>query len=260
MATDNIDEYMIHKNVDLDDPSALRMMMILGNSSTGKSTFIFNLLNRVMRGQNPRYKKIFVMCPTWRMQEIYVKTFPEEWCFDSFDLPKFIVYIKGLQKQKLIEGKIPESERILIIFDDCISEITAAGALNEIAATFRHYKVDTWVLSQHVKGLCSPIVRSNSSYQIIGGLEGDNRLWNLSLIKSSTDMNHEDATAFLRKVERDKYRFIIVSGNNDFPKIWTYKVDMKAYNPNFQIKFREEDKDPKEEKEIREAIEPDIQI
>jgi len=221
--------------------SKSRLTLIIGNSLCGKTTIVREIIQSGMREKpHPRWKKIILLCPTHHLNNSY-NAIPDEWKFKDFDVTTLIKRIFALQEKKYKpeQGCIPKSEKILLILDDCIGIISGQNKiLNEIAGTARHYNVDVIIISQHITGLASPIVRSNSTFTILGRMQDVNRKHIGEAL--SCYGNKNEVKNYINKIFSDEYRFIVLSNDpDDSIPCYTYKADLRNISDKFKIHLKQ---------------------
>lgn len=216
-----------------------RMTVLIGNSFAGKTTIVRQIIYDAMKGPHPRYKKILLLCPTHDMGSDY-DMLPEEWKFKQFDLKGFYERLKEVQYRKRDPNTkaVPDSDRVLLILDDCITDISGTDpTLKDIASKARHYKIDVIIVSQHMSGLTSPLVRSNTTTTLFGRMQDVNRE---TVTKTIASMGtKKDAVDYVNKTFSDPYRFIVLSNHpDDEMPLYTYKVNTKKLPDKFKIRLK----------------------
>lgn len=216
-----------------------RLMLLIGNSLCGKTTIVRKYIMDTMKGPHPRYKKILLLCPTHDMSQSY-DMLPDEWKFSNFDVKGFYQRLEEVQRRKRdpVTKEVPNSERVLVILDDCIGTVSGRdNTLQIIAAKARHYKIDVIVVSQHTTGLACPIVRSNTTFTILGRMQDTNRE---KVVKTLTSLGPKaQAIDYVNKVFSDPYRFIVLSNHpEDTSSLYTYKADLSTIPDSFKIRLK----------------------
>jgi hypothetical protein len=216
-----------------------RLMLLIANSLAGKTTVVQQYIHDTMKGPHPRYKKILLLCPTHHMSRSY-DMLPDEWKFKDFEIAGFYRRLQEVQERKRDPEtkEVPESERVLLILDDCIGTVSGRdNTLQEIAGKARHYKIDVIVVSQHTSGLACPIVRSNTTFTMLGLMQDTNRE---KVVKTLASLgSKKEAIDYVNKVFSDPYRFIVLSNHpEDEMPLYTYKVNRDKIPAGFKIRLK----------------------
>lgn len=146
------------------------VLLALGSTGSGKSSFIWSLLNNFMK----RYFDEVVIftgtadsVATWeKVQQRNVVV------LNGYDDTVFREYLNDLEKEQLQrreEGKY--ERRVCVMFDDMvadnISRATKPTALDRLCLTSRHLHVMTIIASQKFRGLISPALRNNIHWLVL---------------------------------------------------------------------------------------------
>ena len=94
-----------------------KTVALLAKRNSGKSV----LLKYLVESEKHKFSKIFVICPTEKINRFYSDIVCEECIFDSYD-EKWVD--KLISKMTEINANKPTKERknILLILDDCVSD------------------------------------------------------------------------------------------------------------------------------------------
>jgi hypothetical protein len=146
------------------------VILCMGCTGSGKSSFIWSLLNNWMK----RYFDEMVIfsgtadsVATWQaidQRNVVV--------LNGYDDAVFREYLTDLEKEQLRrreEGKY--ERRVCVLFDDMvadnISKSTKPTALDRLCLTSRHLHVMTIIASQKFRGLISPALRNNVHWLVL---------------------------------------------------------------------------------------------
>lgn len=136
------------------------MWAIIGSRGSGKSNCLLNLLTRkemmkseYIRGKNRGKHSMFFFSPSLEVDH-NLEQLETEYKFNKYD--ENVVNAIFTQQKKIINdyGK-DKASRLLLVFDDCISEGTFNhnGWLEKLAYTGRHLKISCIFTSQRYKAL-----------------------------------------------------------------------------------------------------------
>ena len=146
------------------------VILCMGSTGSGKSSFIWSLLNNWMR-------KYFDECLVFTGTADSVATWEKldqrnVVVLNGYDDAVFREYLNDLEKEQVKrreEGKY--ERRVAILFDDMvadgISRATKPTALDRLCLTSRHLHVMTIIASQKFRGLISPALRNNIHWLVL---------------------------------------------------------------------------------------------
>ena len=153
------------KNFDpemLPDPREGFMLGLVARRGMGKSFLIYNLLTKFYKGC---FDMVYIFNPSY-LNDMTLSPdslgLPEESFYDKID-PEAIEAIisKQIQQKKDYDnGKMKKKhlDRILLVFDDCISDDNFTSnkntnILNRLAFKGRHFRINCIITSQYYNGL-----------------------------------------------------------------------------------------------------------
>ena len=142
-------------NIDIVD----KAISIVAKRNSGKSY----LLRYLVKKQSHKFNKIFVICPTDSINSFYSTITDKSCIFNEFNenwANQLIEQLMQVNSDKNLEKK-----RVLLILDDCMSDINfcKSKAMKTIYSRGRHFFLTIISASQYLKNL-SPLCRSNSDY------------------------------------------------------------------------------------------------
>ena len=115
-----------------------KTISVVAKRNSGKSILIRYLVN----SQKHLFSKIFVICPTEKLNPFYNKITKEDCIFDEWKEPWANELIETMTKTN---ANKPENERknVLLILDDCMSDIdfNQSAALKKIYTKGRHFNL-----------------------------------------------------------------------------------------------------------------------
>ena len=143
-----------------------KTVALCGKRHSGKSELIKYIISLYGR----QFNKIFVICPSEAVNKFYSKVLPPENIFTEYSEE----WIEKLMK-RLIQinvGKTDDnSAHILLIMDDCVSDVNMHSAKNfeKIFTRGRHLKISLMITTQYPY-LIPPVARINCDYILVGQL------------------------------------------------------------------------------------------
>ena len=141
-----------------------KTICLCGKRHSGKSELIKYMLN--LYGH--MFNKIFVICPSEAVNHFYQKILPIENIFNEYSDE----WIDKLMKRliKLNAGKKDdECAHILLVLDDCVSDVNFHSAKNfeKLFTRGRHLKISLIITTQYPY-LIPPVARINTDYILVG--------------------------------------------------------------------------------------------
>ena len=143
-----------------------KTVCLCGKRHSGKS----ELIKYIISIYGHQFNKIFVICPSEAVNKFYSKVLPPENIFTEYSEE----WIDKLMK-RLIQinvGKTDDnSAHILLIMDDCVSDVNMHSAKNfeKIFTRGRHLKISLMITTQYPY-LIPPVARINCDYILVGQL------------------------------------------------------------------------------------------
>ena len=142
------------------------LSLFLGRRNTGKSTLMVHLLRTLCRAGKFNWVKVYSPTAFTGVWASIVGEASVEAVFDTEQLEEI------LESQASIRSRGGDNPG-LIILDDCLGAVSFQNDLwTRIASSGRHYGLTFWVSAQHVFKL-PPVIRSNSDYTYVLGIQGD---------------------------------------------------------------------------------------
>ena len=143
-----------------------KTVCLCGKRHSGKS----ELIKYIISLYGHQFNKPFVICPSETVNKFYSKVLPPENIFTEYSEE----WIEKLMK-RLIQinvGKTDDnSAHILLIMDDCVSDVNMHSAKNfeKIFTRGRHLKISLMITTQYPY-LIPPVARINCDYILVGQL------------------------------------------------------------------------------------------
>jgi len=146
------------------------VILAMGSTGSGKSSFIWSLLNNWMKNY---FDEIVIFTGTADSVATWEKLNQRNVVvLNGYDDIVFREYLNDLEKEQLqrrIDGKY--ERRVCVLFDDMvadgISRSTKPTALDRLCLTSRHLHVMTIIASQKFRGLISPALRNNIHWLVL---------------------------------------------------------------------------------------------
>lgn len=131
-------------------------MVIVGNSGSGKSVLLHNLLTRKEFYRN-QFDKIFVISPTCQLDDVQLALkIPDARTFDDLSIAaEALKKIMASQRKIIEEEGIAKAPRYCIVFDDCIgnTKFMNSTEFTDCFIKSRHYGTSVFFLSQYYRSL-----------------------------------------------------------------------------------------------------------
>ena len=142
------------------------LSLFLGRRNTGKSTLMVHLLRTLCKAQ--KFAWVRVYSPT-AFTGVWAAIVGEDHVSAVFDADELESILESQASIRSRGGDNPG----LVILDDCLGACSFQNDLwTRIASSGRHYGLTFWVSAQHVFKL-PPVIRSNSDYTYVLGIQGD---------------------------------------------------------------------------------------
>ena len=141
-----------------------KTICLCGKRHSGKS----ELIKYILSLYGYQFNKIFVVCPSEAVNHLYQKIMPKENIFNEYSEE----WIDKLMNRliKLNAGKKDEeSVHILLVLDDCVSDVNFHAARNfeKLFTRGRHMKISLIITTQYPY-LIPPVARINTDYILVG--------------------------------------------------------------------------------------------
>ena len=143
-----------------------KTVCLCGKRHNGKS----ELIKYIISLYGHQFNKIFVICPSEAVNKFYSKVLPPENIFTEYSEE----WIEKLMK-RLIQINVGKNDdnsaHILLIMDDCVSDVNMHSAKNfeKIFTRGRHLKISLMITTQYPY-LIPPVARINCDFILVGQL------------------------------------------------------------------------------------------
>ena len=185
-----------------------KITSLLAKRNSGKSV----LLKHLVEAEKHKFSKIYVICPTEKINRFYSDIVDEECIFDSYD-EKWVN--KLIDKMTEINSNKPAKERknILLILDDLVSDTNfhQSPSFKKIIIRGRHINIAIILTFQYLN-LIPPTARSNLDTLFVGQMNKQS----VDLLVSefiSGDISKEEFIKMYNKCTKD-YNFLVINNNS----------------------------------------------
>ena len=185
-----------------------KTLCVVAKRNSGKSVLIKYLVT-CEKGQ---FSKIYVICPTEKINRFYNSIVPDQCIFDSWSEEWANALIKKMTE---INANKTSSERknVLIILDDVFSDTNfhQSQALKVLHVRGRHLNISIINTIQYLN-LLPPIYRTNCDYLISGQMNRQS-VQLLAEEYISGDIEKNDFIKMYNRVTKD-YGFLLINNNS----------------------------------------------
>ena len=180
---------------------------VVAKRNSGKSILIRYLVN----SQKHLYQKIFVICPSERLNPFYNTITKDDCIFDQWNEAWVNQLIDSLTKINANKST-KERKHVLLILDDCMSDIdfNQSTAIKRIYVRGRHFNLSIITTCQYMNSL-PKICRSNCDIMITGQM-------NLCSIHMMADeycsnLEKKEFISLYNRCTKD-YNFLVINNNS----------------------------------------------
>jgi hypothetical protein len=185
-----------------------KTIAFIAKRNSGKSC----ILKYLVMSEIDRFSKIFVVCPTERINRFYSDIVEDDCIFDEYSEEWTMRLIERLTSINANKPK-QEQKQVLLILDDCISQtgFHQSKTLHTLFSRCRHFCLSVLITSQILTGI-PPIVRQNCDYVLCSQMN-----------KTSVDMlvaeyltGDIDKQEFIKiyKQSTKDYGFLLINNNS----------------------------------------------
>jgi len=207
-------------------------MIICGNSGSGKTQLLKQLINTDFTKTSQGFQNIFVFCPSMDYSgdydEFKHREFFKDRLFDTYD-SKIIGEIIESQENIINRYGKKRCPQTLIILDDCLENLSNNPNNNIISKIFfkgRHINLSVVVLVQKLKGI-GTLLRINTRYCIFFRCGNSQELENL-LEEFTGKRERKIIENELYEHFKNPYSFVVCDfKNQDFKKRYALGQDKK---------------------------------
>ena len=185
-----------------------KTVCLCGKRHSGKS----ELIKYIVSLYGHQFNKIFVICPSEAVNKFYSQFLPSENIFTEYKEEWIDKLMQRLIKIN-VGKKDNEAAHILLILDDCVSDVNMHTARNfeKIFTRGRHMKISLMITTQYPY-LIPPVARINCDYILVGQM-------NKQSIKIMCDeflMGDMSPKQFLKMYydSTNDYGFLIINNNS----------------------------------------------
>jgi len=181
---------------------------LIAKRNSGKSC----LLKYLVEAERHKFNRIYVICPTEKINRFYSDIVDDECIFDNYD-EKWVE--KLINKMTMINSNKPQKERknVLLILDDIVSDhnFHQSPTLKKLFIRGRHINIGIILTFQYLN-LIPPVARVNLDYLFAGQMNKQS----VDLLISefiSGDISKEQFLKMFNRCTRD-YNFLVINNNS----------------------------------------------
>ena len=185
-----------------------KITSLLAKRNSGKSC----LLKYLVESEKHKFSKIYVICPTEKINRFYSDIVDDECIFDSYD-EKWVN--KLIDKMTQINSNKPAKERknVLLILDDLVSDTNfhQSPSFKKIIIRGRHINIAIILTFQYLN-LIPPTARSNLDTLFVGQMNKQS----IDLLTTeflSGDIEKNEFIKMYNRCTRD-YNFLVINNNS----------------------------------------------
>ena len=180
---------------------------VVAKRNSGKSCLIRYLVN----SQKHLFQKIFVICPTEKINPFYNTITKDDCIFDQWNEAWIEELIESMTKINANKSTT-ERKHVLLILDDCMSDIDFNQSKNikKIYTRGRHFNLSIITTCQYMNSL-PKICRSNCDIMITGQMN----LSSIEMMASeySCNLEKKDFISLYNRCTKD-YNFLVINNNS----------------------------------------------
>ena len=144
---------------------------IVAKRGSGKS----QMLHYIIEVNKQKFKRVFIICPTEKINKFYEDIIPKENIFDSYNEAWVENLIKLLTNHNADKTK-KTADRVLLILDDCCGDTNfhQSKTLKTIFTRGRHFYLTLILTSQYLfgNGRVPPVARNNFDFLLVNKING----------------------------------------------------------------------------------------
>ena len=185
-----------------------KTICLCGKRHSGKS----ELIKYILGLYGHQFNKIFVICPSEAVNHFYQKILPIENIFNEYSdewidkLMKRLIKLNGGKKDN-------ECAHILLVLDDCVSDVNFHSAKNfeKLFTRGRHLKISLIITTQYPY-LILPVARINTDYILVGQMNKQG----LKVMCDELLMGDIEPRQFMKMYYNatNDYGFLIINNNS----------------------------------------------
>ena len=185
-----------------------KITSLLAKRNSGKSV----LLKHLVESERHKFNKIFVICPTEKINKFYSDIVDEECIYDTYE-EKFVD--KLIIKMTEINANKPTKDRknVLLILDDvvCDHNFHQSPSLKKLFIRGRHINIAIILTFQYLN-LIPPVARSNLDTLFVGQMNKQS----IDLLVSEFISGDIDKNDFIKMYNRSTkdYNFLVINNNS----------------------------------------------
>ena len=185
-----------------------KTVSLCAKRNSGKS----ELLRYIVKANHSKFSKIFVICPTEKINSFYKNIVPANCVYDEYDDDFNEELIASMTKVNAGKNN-NNANHILLILDDCCSDTNfhSSGSFKKLFTRGRHLFISIIITTQYIKHI-PPIARSNSDFITVGQLNNQN----VELLAEEYLMGNIEKKQYLDMYHRctKDYSFLLTNNNS----------------------------------------------
>ena len=183
-----------------------KTLTFLAKRNSGKSV----LCKYLVEAEKHKFNKIFLICPTERINSHYSDLVKPDDIFDNYDEEWVDSLIKKMTE---INAGKKTKKNVLLILDDCVSDINfhQSPSLKKLYTRGRHINISVCMITQYMN-MCPPVCRNNSDYLFVGQLNKQS----INLLCDEFmcgDISKEDFIKMYNRCSTD-FHFLVINNNS----------------------------------------------
>ena len=183
-----------------------KTLTFLAKRNSGKSV----LCKYLIEAEKHKFNKIFLICPTEKINSHYSDLVKPDDIFDEYDEEWVDSLIKKMTDENAGKTK---NKNVMLILDDCVSDINfhQSPSLKKLFTRGRHINISVCLVLQYMN-MCPPVCRANSDYLFVGQLNKQS-IGLLCDEFQSGDISKEDFIKMYNRCSND-YHFLVINNNS----------------------------------------------
>jgi hypothetical protein len=184
-----------------------KTVVLIAKRCSGKSQMIRYLVSQ----QRGKFKKIFIICPTEKINNFYNELVKKEDIRDSWSeewTEKLIEHMTVANANKPDK----EASHVLLIIDDCVSDVNfhQSKSFKKLFTRGRHIKISIIITSQYIYSV-PPVSRSNADFILTSQMNTQG----LELLTSEFLFGNLTKKEFINMYHKNtnNYGFLVINNN-----------------------------------------------
>jgi hypothetical protein len=184
-----------------------KTVVLIAKRNSGKSQMIRYLVSQ----QRGKFKKIFIICPTEKINNFYNELVKKEDIRDSWSEEWTEQLIEHMTRANANKSD-KESSHVLLIIDDCVSDVNfhQSKSFKKLFTRGRHIKISIILTSQYIYQI-PPVSRSNADFILTSQMNTQG----LDLLTSEFLFGNLTKKEFINMYHKNtsNYGFLVINNN-----------------------------------------------